>query len=251
MHITIEETDEGVLLCLLLQPSEISSELRAFASSGRGPRALPPGLSSTVPLTALRPAAPDQPLSLDVGVARVRSRPAREDIVGVLEEAIRAKKAPLGGSIGALSRGIGNLVFGTGIDPRAGVSISQQLSELTGDSIAGVHLSIAAPFFAETRSGGELGRALINDFRALAASGDTPSLERIISRLEATEGSLTTIIAAEGTTGALLRRGTDPATTAGRGVAIVRANRALKNVRDLKRQAELNLLLAEEVQGRP
>ena len=251
MHLTIEETDEGIVLCLLLQPSEISSELRAFASSQRGPRALPPRLSSTVPLTVLRQEAPGPPPILDVGVERLRPRPGRETIQGVLDAAIRAKTAPLGGAVGVLSRGIGNIVFGTGIDPRAGVSISQQLAELTSSSLAEVHLGIAAPFFAETKSGGDLGRAIINDLRVLATAGDVPALERVVRRLQATEESLDTIVSAEGTVGAVLRRGTDPFTTAGRGIAIVRAQRARRNVRDLKRQAELNLLLAERVQREP
>lgn len=177
--------------------------------------------------------------------------PAKEDIVAVLDRAIRAKKEPLGGAIGALSRGLGNLLFGTGIDPRAGVSLSQQLAELTDSSIAEVHLGIAGPFFSETKPSGELGKALINDFRILARAGNVPALERIIERLEATDGSLTTIIAAEGATGAVLRRGTDPFTAAGRGITVVRANRAQANVKALKRQAELNLLLAQKVQGEP
>jgi len=251
MHVTIEETEEGTLICLLLEPSETSSELRTFADSLRGQRARRPSESSAAPPIVSRKEEPDPPASLDVGVARVRPQPAREDIIGVLEAAIRAKTAPLGGAIGALSRGIGNLVFGTGIDPRAGVSISQQLSELTGKSIAEVHLDIVGPFLAETKSGGELGRALINDFRTLAAAGDTPALEAIVRRLEGAEGAVTTIIQAEGTTGAVLRRGTDPFTTAGRGVTVVRAKRAQKNVQDLKRQAELNLLMAERVQRSP
>lgn len=251
MHVTIEETDEGTLICLLLQPSETSSELRDFASLLPGRRALEPRLTSTMQPTALRPAEPRRPLSLDVGVVRERSRPAREDIIAVLDQAIRAEKEPLGGAVGALSRGLGNVLAEIGITPKPGQSISQTIGELTGTSIAEVHLGIAAPFLAELKSGGALSRALINDFRGLARDGDVPALEAIEARLTATDDSLSTIIAAEGTTGSVLRRGTDPFTTAGRGVAIVRARRAQKNVRELKRQAELNRKLAEEVQRRP
>jgi len=255
MHLTIEETDEGFLLCLLLQPSEISSELRAFASSRPGRSQLPQRLSSTVQRTVLKPEAPSPPQSLDVGVERVRSRPAREDIVAVLDQAVRAKKEPLGGAIGALSRGIGNLVFGTGIDPRAGVSLSQQLSELTGKSIAEVHLAITAPFFAETKSGGNLGRALVNDFRTLARDGDVPALARIVEQLEVTEDRLTTLVKSQSTPGASIGGGRTgvggPALQFGRGILIIRSQRALKNLRAIKRQAQLNQRLAEVVQGEP
>jgi len=251
MHITIEETEEGIRLCLLLQPSETSSELRAFASSGRGPRALPQRLSSIVPLTVLRPEEPGPPPSLDVGVVRERARPAREDIVAILDRAVRAKKEPLGGAIGALSRGLGNLLFGTGIDPRAGVSISQQLSEVTGKSIAEVHLGIAAPFFAETTAGGELGRAIINDFRVLARDGNVPALERIESQLGATQERLEILIKSQTSPGVTIGDLPGPRSGAGRGILVLRSTRALKNVKDLKRQAELMRKLAEVVQEEP
>jgi len=186
---------------------------------------------------------------------RERQRPAREDIVSILDQAIRAKKAPLGGPVGILSRGIGNIVFGTGIDPRAGVSLSQQFSELTGKSIAEVHLGIVAPFFAETKTGGELGRALVNDLRTLARDGDVPALQSFIERIEVTEDRLQTLIGSQATPAASIGGGRagvgGPQLQLGRGILLIRTNRALKNLRDLKRQAELNLQLAEVVQGEP
>lgn len=255
MHITIEETEEGFVLCLLLLPSEISSELRDFASSRRGPSPLPPRLSSTVPLTASRREGPSPPPSsaLDVGVVRERTSPAKEDIIAVLDQAVRAKTAPLGGAVGALSRGLGNLLFGTGIDPRAGVSISQQLAEATNSSIAEVHLAIAGPFLAETTSGGALGRAIVNDFRVLAKAGDVPALKRAFDRLEATEERLVGIVDSQASPGSVFGdvgadRGKTQAAGAGRGILIIRSARALKNVRDLKRQAQLMGRLAEKVQ---
>lgn len=255
MHLTIEETEEGLLLCLHLLPSETSSELRAFASSRRGPSQLPPRLSSTVPLIGSRREEPSQPPSLDVGVGRVRSRPAREDIVAVLDRAIRAKTEPLGGAIGALSRGVGNLLSGTGIDPRAGVSISQQLAELTGKTVAEVHLGLAAPFFAETTSGGELGKALINDFRTLARDGNVPALERLIEQIEVTEDRLDTLVSAQSSPASSIGGGKagvgGPELQLGRGILLIRSQRALKNLRELKRQADLNRKLAEVVQREP
>jgi len=251
LHVTVEETDEGIKICLHLLLSETSSELRDFASLQPGPSPLPQRLTSTVPQIASRSVEPRRPASLDVGVERVRPRPGRETIQAVLDSAIRAKKEPLGGAVGTLSRGIGNILFGTGIDPRAGVSISQQLAELTDTSLAEVHLGIAGPFLSELTSGGEFVRALTNDFRVLATAGNVPALERVVDRLVATEGSLDTIISAEGTIGTTIKRGTDPFTTGGRGLLVVRANRARKNVREIKRQADLNLLMAERVQRSP
>ena len=271
MHITIEETDEGFVLCLLLQPSEISSELRAFASSRRGRSPLPPKLSSIALPTALSPEEPDPPPSsvdapengfrpflrserlvpLDVGVVRERPRPGAETIQAVLEQALRGRKAPLGGAIGALSRGLGNLLFGTGIDPRAGVSISQQLSEVTGKSIAEVHLGLAGPFFAEATSGGELARAIVDDFRKAAKDGDVKALQGSIATLGVTEGRLDTLIKSQTqrTSSAGDLPGAFPGM--GRGILVIRSDRAIKNVRFLKRQAELMLLLAERVQEAP
>ena len=210
-----------------------------------------------MPLTALSREAPDQRPSsvLDVGVVRERTSPAREDIIAILDQAVRAKTAPLGGSVGALSRGLGNLMFGTGIDPRAGVSISQQLAELTGSSIAEVHLSIAGPFLAETTSGGALGRAIINDLRVLARDGDVPALKRVFDRLEATEARLVGIIGSQSSPGSVFgdvgKQESTAAAGAGRGILVIRSARALKNVRALKRQAELMGRLAEKVQGAP
>lgn len=253
MHITIEETDEGFVLCLHLLPSEISNELRDFASLRRGPNPLPQRLNSTVQRTALSSAAPGRPPSsaLDVGVVRERTSPAREDIISILDQAVRAKKEPLGGAVGALSRGLGNLMFGTGIDPRAGVSISQQLAELTNSSIAEVHLSIAGPFLAETTSGGALGRAVVNDLRTLARDGDVPALKRIFDRLEATEARLVGVIGSQTSSGSVFGDSPAASASAGRGLLVLRSGKALKNVRELKRQAELMGRLAEKVQGEP
>jgi len=252
MHVTIEETDEGVVICLFLQPSEISSELRDFASLRPGRRALPQSLISTLPPTVLRSEAPSPPPSLDVGVGRTRSRPAREDVIAVLDQAIRAKREVLGGAVGVLSRGFGNLLSGTGIDPRAGVSVSQQLAELTGSSIAEVHLGFAAPFFAEVKSGGAFGRALVNDFRGLARAGDAATLAKIEERLGVTERILETTIKSRSLPQAVIgEKFEQPSARLGRGLLIVRTTRALKNVRELKRQAELNRKLAEVVQGEP
>jgi len=257
MHVTIEETDEGTLICLLLSPNETSSELRSFAASLREPRARRPSASSTRPQTVLRSEEPQKPPSLDVGVVRERTSPAKEDIIAILDQAIRAKKAPLGGAIGALSRGLGNLLFGTGIDPRAGVSLSQQLAEVTDTSIAEVHLAIASPFFAETTSGGALGRAIINDFRVLARAGDVPALQRAFDRLQATEERLKSIQGSQGARIGFGAGGGSPRdagsgfSSLGRGLVLIRTARALKNVATLKRNAGLMKKLAEKVQGAP
>jgi len=256
MHVTIEETDEGIVICLHLALSETSSELRDFASLRPGPSPLPPRLTSTVPQIASRSEEPRRLPSLDVGVARVLPRPGRETIQAVLDAAIRAKKEPLGGAVGILSRGIGNVVSGRGFadvfNPRAGVSVSQQLAELTGTTVGEVHLGIAGPFLAELTSGGDFVRALTNDFRVLATAGNVPALERVVDRLDATEDSLSTMLGAEQAPGAAMRPSSfEGVSGVGRGLLITRAVRARRNVRQIKRQAELSLLLAERVQRSP
>jgi len=257
MHVTIEETDEGFLLCLHLQPSETSSELRAFASSRPGPNPLPPRLSSTVRPIVSRVVGPALPANLDVGVVRPASGPSRETIVAILDRAITERKGKLPGIVGGLSRGFGNLVFGTGIDPRAGVSMSEQFAELLDTSVAEVHQRLLLPFLGDKTLGSDFGRALVDDLRLLASRGDVEALEANVSFLSGVEERTRGIVTSQSSPGAAF---SDPAvggaggragSAAGRGINLRNADRLLKVVGSLKRQAELNLLLARRVQEAP
>lgn len=258
MHITIEETDEGFLLCLHLQPNETSSALRDFASSRPGPSRLPPRLSSTVRLTGLRLVEPAPPESLDVGLERRGLGPSRETIVPILDAAIAAHKPPVAGVIGALSRGIGNLLFGTGIDPRAGVSISEQLAELTDRSVAEVHTRLLAPFFGDPGIGPAFARGVTGDLRALAARGDVGALEEFSEFIEGVEARTQTFLASQRRPAAVvgdLAVGVGPGSrsvsAAGRGISVVRAARTLKVVKRLRSDTRTNLILARRIAGAP
>lgn len=245
MHVTIEETDEGFLLCLHLLPSETSRELRAFASSRPGRSQLPPRLSSTVQRTVSRLVEPVPPANLDVGVG-VRPRgPSRETIIQILDAAITASKPPIVGVIGGLSRGIGNLMFGTGIDPRAGVSISEQLAELTDQSVAEVHTRLLSPFLGESGLGPAAVGAITNDYRSLAGRGDVEALEGNQELLEGLRESAERAINFP----APLPAG-GPGAGTGRQTR-ARGARLLKSVKSLETHLKTNLILARRVAGAP
>jgi len=198
------------------------------------------------------------PASLDVGVARAGRGPSRETIVAILDQAIQDRKGKLPGIIGGLSRGLGNLLFGTGIDPRAGVSISEQLAELTDTSVAEVHQRLLLPFLGDKTLGSDFGRALVNDLRLLATRGDVDALEENVEFLASVVQRTRGIISSQTSKGAVFSdpgSGTSPgtraATAAGRGILVINATRVIKVVENLKRQAELNLILARKVQEAP
>jgi len=282
--VTIEETEEELIVCLHLPLSETSPAQRSSASSAiqsltdqLSETGSPPPIGSTEepPSPSVRLARPfgvslgdlsqgrgrlrtPDPELLDVGLFQPRRGPGKETIIAELDRAIAANKAPVGGVIGGLSRGIGNLLFGTGIDPRSGVSISQQLAELTGTSVAEVHLRLLLPFIGEPGLGKDFARAMVNDFRTAARNGDVEALEGTIRVLAGAETRIQGIIRSQTSVGAVASdpgagasRGTQAMAAAGRGILVIRSDRALKGVQDLKRQAELNLLLAERVQEDP
>lgn len=281
-YVTTEEAEEELIICLHLPLSGTSLEQRSSASSAIRSLTEPPSetgspppivstderpspsASSVGPFVPLDPAQfgrrvlPRAPADLDVGLQQRRRGPAKEDIVGVLDEAIGRNPRPLGGIIGGLSRGLGNLLFGTGIDPRAGVSLSQQLAELTDSSIGEVHIRLLLPFIGEAGLGRDFARALGDDFRRMARAGDVEGLEGIETLLEGTEARIQGIIKSQtqpaavvGDLGAGVSPGSKAFTGAGRGLLVLRSGRALKAVTALKRQAELMRLLAERVQEAP
>jgi len=254
LHITIEETDEGFLLCLHLLPNETSNELRGFASLRPGPNRLPRSLISTVPQTVLRPVEPRRPQDLDVGPVRASTGPSKETIVPILDAAIASGKAPVGGVIGGLSRGVGNLLFGTGIDPRAGVSISEQLAQLTDRSVAEVHTRLLAPFLGDPGLGTVATRAITGDIRGLAVRGDVERLEELQEFLEPVLERTETFIAAMSSPGSTIgdaAAGAPQMTGAARGIAVTRGERTRKSVSRLLSDVRTNLILARKVAGGP
>lgn len=173
MHVTIEETDEGTLICLLLQPSEISDELRSFASLPRGPRAQGPSGTSTSRPTGSRPAAPVPLANLDVGGARSPQGPSKDTIVEALEASLKGKGPVLGSLIGRASRAIANV-----LPFFEGETVSEALAIRTGESVPEVHARLSLPFLRLPRVGRDLTKALTTEFRAEAARGRIEVLDR-------------------------------------------------------------------------
>lgn len=287
--VTIEEDEEELVICLHLPLSETSPAQRSFASSRirsltqqvsepgkplpidsidepqsqlprsgdpfERPRSLLRGSPFIQRAVDPDPFPKKSPLELDVGLVQPRRGPGKETIIAILDEALGKHPRPLGGIIGGLSRGIGNLLFGTGIDPRSGVSLSQQLAELTNQSIGEVHIRLLLPFIGEPGLGKDFSKALIDDFRRMARDGDVQGLEGIVELLGGTQDRIQGIISSQTSPGAVFgdaASGSGRASTgAGRGLLVFRSDRALKGVKDLKRQAELSLQFAERVQEAP
>jgi len=202
------------------------------------------GVSTLVP--------PDQ---LDFGLAQPRRGPAKEDIVAILDRAIRDNEGR-GGLFTGLLRGIGNLEFSTGINPRSRTTISEQLARLSDSSTAEVHLRLLLPFIGEPGIGKDFARAIVNDFRIAARAGDVEGLTSTVELLRGAEETLNILIASQTAPTTPLGDTTSgpsgrSAPAAGRGILVLRSDRARKGVADLKRQAELNLLFAKRLQEAP
>jgi len=256
MHVTIEELENGdFLLCLRLRPSETSSELRDFASLQSGSNPIPPRLISTVQRTGLSGGVPPRPESLDVGVGSPSSRAPRETFVALLDQSIARHKPPVGGLIGRLSRGIGN-VLGSPLVGRRQGSVSEQLAAGTDTSVAEVHTRIILPFLALPGFSGDFRKAVENDFKVLARAGDTASLEALVELLEGVEERSAGIVDAQSSPGApfgdtaIGGSGGRATSGAGRGILLAQQSRLQREVGRLKRSAEINLRMARVIQGR-
>jgi len=177
LHVTIEETDEGTLICLLLTPSETSSELRDFATSLSGPRARRPSASSTGQRIVSRSEEPPRPPSLVAGdVSPLPPRqPSADSLIRGLEESIRKRKrVPISDLLRLGSRGIASaLPFVK--EP----TLSAAIAGARGESIAEVHVRLAAPLLGLPGIGGDLTKALTGDFERLALEGRENDLVRI------------------------------------------------------------------------
>lgn len=291
--ITIEEDEEELVICLHLplsetspmqrssarsriqsltqelseigsmQPADLSAEQGSPSNDSAGRFVRDPGLpsrrfrtfgeSGVDVFSRETPFVP--PDQLDFGLAQPRRGPAKEDIVAILDRAIRDNQGR-GGLFTGLLRGIGNLEFSTGINPRSRTTISEQLARLSGSSTAEVHLRLLLPFIGEPGIGKDFARAIVNDFRIAARAGDVEGLTSTVELLGGAEETLNVLIKSQSAPTTPLGDTTSgpsgrSAPGAGRGLLVVRSDRARKGVKDLKRQAELNLLFAKRLQEAP
>jgi len=245
MHLTIEETDEGTLICLLLQPSETSSELRAFASSlpGRSQPLLRP--SSTERRIVSRPVAPVQLQNLELGGARSAELrglqdpdsifpTARDRFLDDLEETIATQDRALGGAVGKLSRVLAQIL------PFEGETISQQLSLGTGLSMGEVHIRMVVPFLGLPRIGREFTGVIQRDFERDAVGGNLPELRRSRATIQKLRESIAEALALgkEFFVGGF----GDPISDA---IGQAQLLRAELNLRKMEKAAEVNIKKAE------
>jgi len=270
--ITVEEDEEELLICLHLPLSETSLAQRTFASSRARSLSQPlrelgltqppdstdeppsPSLSSVGRFVDPRTVRfqPKKNQDLDLGLVQPRGGPGKETIIAVLDQAIARNKPPLGGVIGGLSRGVANLLFGGGrVTAPTGISMSQLIAELTDSTVAEVHTRLILPFIGEPGLGQDFSKALVDDFRRMARAGDVQGLEGTVQLLSDVAQRVEGIIKSQTSPGAVFGDDPRPTTGAGRGLLVLRSVRARKGVKELKRQAELNLLLAKRVQEAP
>jgi len=247
-----------------MQPADLSDEPASPSADSAGRFVRDPGLPSrrfrtfgetgVDPFSAVSPFVP--PDDLDVGLVQPRRGPAKEDIIAILDRAIANNKGR-GGLFTGLLRGIGNLEFDTGLNPRSRTSVSEQLARLSSSSTAEVHLRLLLPFIGEAGLGPEFAKALINDFRIAARAGDVEGLEATVVLLEGAQRRVETTIESQGARVEFGAGGGSPRdagsgfSNLGRGLVLQRSVRALRGVKDLKRQAELNLLFAKQIQEKP
>jgi len=173
LHVTIEETDEGTLICLLLEPSETSSELRDFVSSLPGPSLSAPSQTSTRRPTDLRSEGLVPLANLDVGGARGPGAPSRDEVVRALEASLAGSEPSLGGIIGRISRGAANV-----IPFQEGETISESLAIRTRQTIPEVHARLSLPLLRLPKVGPALVKALSLELRAEAVQGKVGVLDR-------------------------------------------------------------------------
>jgi len=199
---------------------------------------------------------PRRPAELDVGVGRPVSRAPRETFIALLDASIARHKPPLGGVIGRLSRGIGN-VLGSPLVGRRQGSLSEQLARGSDSSVAEVHTRLILPFLAVPGFSSDFRKAVENDFDVLARAGDSEALQDVVELLEGveersagilesqTEGASSLGDAAVGGAGGRATSG------AARGLLISQQSRLSREVGLLKRKAEISLRMAEAIQGEP
>jgi len=182
LHVTIEETDEGTLICLHLAPSETLPDPESFARQLRPSLAGPPEVPSRQPLTGLRLAPPVPLADLPVaGVSRPqlrgltedrRVRQVRDAFLDDLEQSVANQKPALLGLVGKLSNFVGPLL------PFEGESVSQQFALAGGVSNAEIHIRMGVPFFGAPTGGRQMVEVIARDFQREALRGNVVELER-------------------------------------------------------------------------
>lgn len=182
MHLTIEETDEGTLICLHLAPSETLPDPESFARQLR--RSLPEQLEAPSRLlqTDLRlvPPVPLEDLPV-AGVSRRQTRGLSEDIrlkrqreafLEDLEDTVAKQTPALGGFVGLLSHAVAPIL------PFEGESVSQQFSLGSGLTMGEVHIRMGIPFFGLPSIGRQMAEVLKRDFQREAVRGNVEELQR-------------------------------------------------------------------------
>lgn len=193
---------------------------------------------------------------MDVGVGRSPSRAPRETFIALLDQSIARHKPPVGGLIGRLSRGIGN-VLGSPLVGRRQGSISEQLARGSDSSVAEVHTRLILPFLAVPGFSGDFRKAVENDYDILARAGDSEALEDIVELLEGVEERSAGILSSQSQEASALGdaaiggAGGRATSGAARGLLIGQQARLSREVGLLKRKAEISLRMAEVIQGRP
>jgi len=212
--VSVQRTEKGIVVCLLLEPSETSPELRTFARPRKRSR-IPAQLATSLKLpivSSVEPASPPpsspaesesladrafslrqqaalrlsgrifdfQPTGGTLDVATVKEPLARDDFVSRARALL--PKSPSGrafsAAVGGLSRGLAGIL---GLEED---TVSATLANQRGTTTQAVHFELGAPGLGIPVLGGAIEGALRGDLLTALENRDIRTLTRIRSTLE-------------------------------------------------------------------